>query len=138
MTKEELLNELDKVELTKDDLKRIMLKHFVRKGLFGRKILDLNYLDFSDFYGDVYISYMKVTNGDLFQHYQEVQGELYQDNQKVHGNLYQSNQKVSWDLYQKYQEVHRDLFQDKQDVQGDLYQKGQKVNGEIYQDKPEE
>lgn len=110
MNKEELLNELDKVELTIDDLKRIMLKHFVREGLFGRKILELKYLDFSDFDGDVFVNSM-IVRGDLFQ-----------NNQKVAGNLFQDKQDVQGDLWQDCQNVSGDLCQDKQEVDGEIYQ----------------
>ena len=67
--------------------------------------LDLSELDFSDFEGNVHISFMKVKKTlfqdcqkvgiDLYQDCHTVEGNLWQDNQKVEGNLYQSNQKVS-------------------------------------------
>lgn len=50
--------------------------------------LDLEDLDFSNFDGDVYISWMKV------------KGDLHQDNQKVDGNLFQNNQEVGLNLVQ--------------------------------------
>ena len=127
MTKEDLLDLLDKVELTKDDLKRIMLKHFVKeyekefKKDKGECYLDLGYLDFSCFDGDVYIGCMKVKK-NLFQEEQFVNGDLFQNYQEVAGNLFQDKQDVQGDLWQDCQNVSGDLFQDKQEVDGKIYQ----------------
>ncbi|WP_281512158.1 hypothetical protein [Mammaliicoccus vitulinus] len=89
---------LKETGLTKKDLKIILLDNFVKNYRDGKFYLDLSYLDFSDFDGDVDISEMKVKR-DLFQDLQKVQGHLWQDCQKVEGNLYQSCQEVEGDLY---------------------------------------
>ena len=60
--------------------------------------LDLTGLDFSNFEGNVDISYMKVA-GDLYQDNQEVAGDLSQYNQ-VKANLFQGYQKVEGNLDQ--------------------------------------
>ena len=67
--------------------------------------LDLSELDFSDFEGNVDISYMTVkkslwqsyqrVEGSLWQSYQTIKGDLFQDNQEVEGDLSQYNQKAS-------------------------------------------
>ena len=82
--------------------------------------LDLMYLDFSDFEGNVDISFMKV-KGDLYQHNQRVGRNLYQDYQEVKGDLSQYNQEVKANLLQGYQKV-----------EGNLYQSNQKVSGKTY------
>ena len=61
--------------------------------------LDLSGLDFSDFDGNVFTSYMNV-KGTLCQDNQRVKVNLYQDNQHVDGTLSQDNQMVGGDLYQ--------------------------------------
>ncbi len=66
--------------------------------------LDLTYLDFSNFDGNIYISCMKVKK-DLIQSNQEVKANLFQSYQKVEGSLYQHTQKVEEDLWQSFQEV---------------------------------
>ena len=71
--------------------------------------LMLDYLDFSEFDGDVIISEMKV-KGNLSQDFQEVKGDLYQGHQEVQGNLFQDNHEVQGDLYQCGQEVEGDLY----------------------------
>ena len=58
----------------------------------------LEYLDFSDLAGDVYLTGMKV-KGDLCQDSQDVQGNLHQGSQKVQGNYYCSDIKVGGDMY---------------------------------------
>ena len=60
--------------------------------------LDLIGLDFSEFEGDVYISWMKVKK-NRFSSYNEVEGNNYQSYNKVKGNNYQSYNKVDCDLY---------------------------------------
>lgn len=49
--------------------------------------LDLRELDFSDFDGDILISYL-IVKKDLHQDSQEVGGDLLQDSQKVKGYAY--------------------------------------------------
>ena len=59
--------------------------------------LMLEYLDFSDLSGDVYLTGMKV-KGNLYQDGQDVQGLLHQGSQKVQGNYYCSDVKVKGDI----------------------------------------
>ena len=81
---------------TKEEIRNWLLENAVDEE--GDLMLD--YLDFSEFNGDVFIGRMKV-KGDLFQSYQEVQGSLSQGDQEVQGNLFQDSQKVQGDLYQR-------------------------------------
>lgn len=60
--------------------------------------IDLRELDFSNFDGDVYTSYMKVKK-DLVQEEQRVDGNLRQSFQNVGKNLSQSRQKVKGALW---------------------------------------
>ena len=60
--------------------------------------LMLDDLDFSTFYGDVYITGMKV------------KGSLYQDNQKVDGDLFQGSQEVEGDYYCRDVQVKGNIF----------------------------
>lgn len=113
-----------------EKVKKWLIKN--RKDKFGN--LDLSYLDFSDFNGDIFINHMKVKRG-LFQNEQTVGGDLLQNSQKVEGNLWQSCQKVGKDLLQYNQEVTGDLWQHNQKVKGYLLQKNQQVNGALYSHK---
>ncbi|MEG2229959.1 MAG: hypothetical protein RRY22_04205 [Bacilli bacterium] len=100
---------------TKEEIKDWLLENAVDED--GN--LDLCYLDFSSFNGDVYISNMKVQK-NLFQYSQEAKGNLWQCDQKTQGNLYQSYQKVGMDLFQDAQEAGRDLFQYGQEAKGEF------------------
>lgn len=71
--------------------------------------VDLSYLDFSDFDGNVYFDYIK-TKHNLYQNYQIVKGCLYQECQKVNE-----------DLHQEYQKVNEGLHQDCQEAKGKFY-----------------
>ena len=93
MLTEKLRQQIKESNLTKGNLKVILLDNFVDK----EGDLDLIGLDFSDFDGDIYIGYMKV-KGNLEQSYQKVKGNLYQDCQEVGGNLLQECQKVQGEL----------------------------------------
>lgn len=73
--------------------------------------LMLDYLDFSDFAGDVYIRCMKV-QGDLYQNYHTVQGGLVQSNQEVQGSLFQGGQEVQGDLYHGNSKYGGELIED--------------------------
>lgn len=59
--------------------------------------LMLEYLDFSDLAGDVYLTGM-IVKGDLCQDSQDVQGNLHQGSQKVQGNYYCSDVTVKGDI----------------------------------------
>ena len=73
--------------------KKQLIKEWLLKNCVNAKgHLDLAYLDFSDFDGDVYISSMKVKKS-LHQEYQKVGEDLYQNFQEVGGKLYQAFQK---------------------------------------------
>lgn len=74
--------------------------------------LDLSYLDFSDFEGDIFINHMKV-KGDLWQNFQEVEGDICQGFQATCGNLYQDCNNVRGDLYQIMQRVNGKFFNHK-------------------------
>lgn len=78
---------------TKEEIKKWLLKNCVDED--GN--LDLSFLDFSDFDGDVYASSWKVKRN------------LYQDGQMVNGNLFQNFQVVKGDLWQNTQKVEGDL-----------------------------
>ena len=86
--------------------------------------LDIQGLDFSDFEGDVDISFMKV-KGNLFQERQKVQGELYQESHEVKG-----------DLHQGYHEVKGDLYQCNLKVEGNYHCNNVQVKGDIFVTKP--
>ena len=116
---------------TKEEIKQWLLENCIKDGK-----LDLSGLDFSDFYGEVDVSCMKV-GGNLVQNYQEVSGNLMQNDQKVGLVLWQSEQTVGSALFQEKQKVGGSLWQDRQVVGKDLYQHSQKVQGHIYQDKDE-
>ena len=73
---------------TKTEIKEWLLENAVDKD--GDLMLD--YLDFSDFKGDVYIDHMRV-KCDLWQNRHEVQGDLMQNHQKVEGDLYNEDNK---------------------------------------------
>ena len=133
MDKKELLKLLKGVDLDINDLKEILLDHFVKENE-GYKWLDIRNLDFSDFDGDVDISHMKVKK-DLKQSFQIVDGMLFQNYQTVKDDLHQDNQNVKEDLWQNYQIVEKNLWQDRQNVERDLYQDQQNVKMDIYQDK---
>ena len=60
--------------------------------------IDLSYLDFSDFDGDIYISDMKVKR-DLYQNYQKVVGSIHQENHYVRDDLFQGSQAVGKELH---------------------------------------
>ena len=113
-----------------EKVKQWLIKN--RKDEFGN--LDLSYLDFSDFNGDIFINHMKVKKG-LFQNEQTVGGDLLQNCQKVEGNLWQYSQKVGEDLWQYNQEVNGDVWQHNQKVKGYLLQKNQQVSGALYSHK---
>ena len=68
--------------LTKEEIKQWLLENCVDED----GDLDLSYLDFSDFGGNVHLMGMKVKK-TLFQDCQEVEGWLYQSGQKVKGTL---------------------------------------------------
>ncbi len=104
--------------MTKKELAEFLIKNFTDKN--GN--LNLRFLDFSHFNGNVYIDNMKVKN------------DLDQSDQTVHGDLNQSQQFVSGDLSQTYHYVEGDLYQYAQTVEGNLYQNNQKVKGEITND----
>ena len=74
----ELRQQVKEAKLTKEDLKVILLDNFIDED--GN--LDLSFLDFRNFDGDVNISYMKVKY-DLIQNFQQVEGNLRQDINKV-------------------------------------------------------
>ena len=82
-------------QMTPKEKGQFLLKYFKNE----RGDLELNYVDLSDFHGDVAISSWKV-GGDLYQSHQEVGGNLYQDNQKVRWNLFQDEQKVGGGIIQ--------------------------------------
>lgn len=71
---------------TKTEIKEWLLENAVDQ--HGDLMLD--YLDFSDFKGDVYIDNMRV-KCDLWQSHQKVQGDLMQNHQKVECDLYNDN-----------------------------------------------
>lgn len=73
--------------LSKQEIKKWLLENCVNE--MGN--LDLSGLDFSDFDGNVDISYMKVKLS-LSQDCQEVGENLFQDSQTVGGNLWQNHQ----------------------------------------------
>lgn len=54
--------------------------------------LMLDYLDFSNFDGSIYINSMKV-KGDLYQDAQKVQGDLILSHQEVQGDIHHGNSK---------------------------------------------
>lgn len=60
--------------------------------------LNLSCLDFSDFDGDVNISFMRVKR-NLYQGCQEVGGFLWQAHQTTGGDLYQADQNVGEEFY---------------------------------------
>lgn len=60
--------------------------------------LNLSCLDFSDFDGDVNISFMRVKR-NLHQGCQEVGGFLWQSHQITGGDLYQADQNVGGEFY---------------------------------------
>lgn len=92
--------------LSKNEIRKWLLENCVdRDG-----DLNLMFLDFSDFDGDIYISHM-IVKGNLYQNSQEVKGRLEQSRQKVDGDLTQSQQRVDGDLEQGRQEVKGDLFE---------------------------
>lgn len=62
--------------------------------------LILSYLDFSGFYGDVFIGEMKV-KGNLIQSGQDVGCTLYQSRSTAKGNLFNENNKYGGVLYEK-------------------------------------
>ena len=97
--------------LTRQEIKDWLLKNAVN----DEGDLDLSYLDFSDFDGDVLIHNMKVKK-TLNQSYQEVGDILYQEFQKVDKYLFQHNQQVGRDLLQNNQIVGESLFQSNQKV----------------------
>ena len=113
--------------LTKEKIKQWLLENCVKDGK-----LDLSGLDFSDFYGEVDVSCMKV-GGNLVQNYQEVSGNLMQNDQKVGLVLWQSEQTVGSALFQDKQKVGGDLWQDRQTAENSIYQSHQKSGGDIYQ-----
>ena len=117
---------------TKQEIKSWMLENCIDE--YG--VLDLSGLDFSDFDGNVFISYMKVKE-TLFQNCQQVKKDLFQDEQEVKGNLYQDSQDVKGDLIQNHQKAGCDLFQDEQEVKGNLYQDSQDVKGDFVDHKLE-
>ena len=73
--------------------------------------LDMSYLDFSDFDGDVYTWNMRV-KGNLHQDDHEVQGDLYQSGQEVKGNLSQGSQGVGGNYYCSNVKVKGNIFAD--------------------------
>lgn len=113
---------------TREEIKKWLLENCVDK----YENLDLSGLDFSDFDGDVFLSYMKVKN-NLYQGFQKVNGILVQSHQEVKGGLLQENQEVDGDLDQSEQIVKGSLIQDFNTVGGDLYQSYQEVEGTIEQ-----
>ena len=76
-------------KMTPKEKGQFLLEHFKNE----RGDLELNYVDLSDFKGNVDIGAWKV-GGSLYQNDQEVEGSLYQDNQKVGLSLYQDEQKA--------------------------------------------
>lgn len=80
---------------TNEEIKAWLLKNCVYED--GNLYLDK--LDFSDFYGDVYLCGMRV-QGNLFQDQQIVGGDLFQDHQHVGEHLYQGAQKVEGKIFQ--------------------------------------
>ncbi len=97
--------------------------------------LNMPYLDFSDFDGDVYIRGMKV-QGNLYQEYQEVKGNLFQEYQEVKGNLFQGSNEVKGDLYQGSHKIQGDLYQSCHKIQGDYICKNVQVKGNIFANEP--
>lgn len=91
--------------MTKEELRDLIVREFMDED----GDICLSGLDFSDFDGNVDISFMKV------------KGDLYQNCQTVEGDLCQSFQEVGKDLYQRCQKVQGDLYQDCQKVEGDLF-----------------
>lgn len=85
---------------SKEYIKKWLLKNAVNKN--GH--LDLSYLDFSDFDGDIFINHMKV-KGTLWQNFQEVEGDICQDFQTTCRNLYQDCNNVKGNLSQIMQKV---------------------------------
>lgn len=89
--------------ITKDKIKKWLLKNCVN----SRGNIDLSGLDFSDFDGNVDISYMKVKLN------------LSQDCQTVGGSLYQGWQEVGENLWQRHQqEVKGRIHQDEKKEEG--------------------
>lgn len=80
--------------ISKEEIKKWLLENCVDEN--GN--LNLKGLDFSDFDGDVNISFMNVKN-NLYQHCQYVCGNLIQNNQKARANLYQDEQTVDGTLF---------------------------------------
>lgn len=93
---------------SKEYIKKWLLKNAVNEN--GH--LDLSYLDFSDFDGDIFINHMKV-KGDLWQNFQEVEGDICQGFQTTCGNLYQDCNNVRGDLYQIMQRVNGNFYNHK-------------------------
>ena len=79
---------------TKEEIRDWLLENAVDE--YG--YLDIQGLDFSDFEGDVDISFMKV-KGNWFQESHKVKGDLYQETQEVQGNLHQGYHAVKGDYY---------------------------------------
>ena len=111
------IRRIDKEVKTIKHLRDYLLENYVDED----GDLMLEDLDFSNFYGDVYITGMKV-KGDLFQNRQTVKGNLLQNWQDVQGSLFQGRQGVQGDLHQS-----------KQEVRGDLYNENSKYGGYLYE-----
>lgn len=93
---------------SKEYIKKWLLKNAVNKN--GH--LDLSYLDFSDFDGDVFINHMKV-KGTLWQNFQEVEEDIYQDCQATGRHLCQDCNNVGGDLSQIMQRVNGNFYNHK-------------------------
>ena len=78
-----------------EELRNYLLENYVDE--YGN--LDISYLDFSDFEGNVYINYMKV-KGYLSQSGHEVEGSLSQSYQKVKGSLHNVSNRYGGNLYE--------------------------------------
>lgn len=90
---------------SKKEIKKWLLKNCVD----DNGDLDLSYLDFSDFDGNVILDHM-IVKGNLSQSYQTVKHCLVQAYQKVGTDLYQFKQNVKLDMYDDEHEVEGDFI----------------------------
>ncbi|MGN1337385.1 MAG: hypothetical protein ACI4WW_02805 [Candidatus Coprovivens sp.] len=106
MKKKEIIkkiNEIQNEDISKEQLLIALFKD-------EKNNIRLDYLDFFDFDGDIYINKMLVKNNCYASNF-VVNGNLIQDRQYVRGNLIQHHCVVTGDIYQDYQTSAKNIYQ---------------------------